>query len=362
MFGLLLRLSSLDADAASAVRVIGFYDALSERGADIKMIMRQTAMLAECSVGVRTADAHLSERVEPSGVAHSGGPPPGSRVHRTPSGDEVWLERDGDSHPLDDLLVERFALAVAVVLSHRPQEIDHLDRSALIQVAISAGASNSERRRALDRLGIRAKSVLHVLAVAGAPERLDEFCYGLPESCIAQVGASRVVLTPQLATESMGIPVGCRVGVARPHLAEELRQAWREACTALRFSLPSKHSEPPYTQHEGAIVRFEDLGGFAVVAEAVTAVQISQVADVIALNCLAEHVGGEEMIRTLEAVAATDSLRGAAAILHMHHNTVAHRVARAEQVLSYSVTDLYGRPRLMLALMLQRIGASPELT
>ena len=109
MFRLLLRLSSLDADAASAVRVIGFYDALFERGADIKMIMRQTAMLAECSVGVRTADARLSERVEPSGVGHPGGPPPGSRIHRTSSGDEVWLERDGASYPLDDLVVERFA-------------------------------------------------------------------------------------------------------------------------------------------------------------------------------------------------------------------------------------------------------------
>lgn len=97
MFGLLQRLSALDADAASALRVIGFFDALVEHGASIDVILRQTAILTECLVGVRTADGHLSERVEPSGAVHFGGPLANSHVYRLPSGDEVWLERDGGS-------------------------------------------------------------------------------------------------------------------------------------------------------------------------------------------------------------------------------------------------------------------------
>jgi hypothetical protein len=65
------------------------------------------------------------------------------------------------------------------------------------------------------------------------------------------------------------------------------------------------------------LVRFENLGGFAAVAEAFTAEQISSVPDVVALDKRAEHVGGEDMIRTLEAVAATESLRRAATMLHL---------------------------------------------
>jgi DNA-binding PucR family transcriptional regulator len=40
---------------------------------------------------------------------------------------------------------------------------------------------------------------------------------------------------------------------------------------------------------------------------------------------------------------------------------VAHRVARAEQVLGYSVADYHARPKLMLALALRRIRESASL-
>lgn len=361
MFGLLMRLSALDADAASAVRVIGFFDALVEHGAGIDAILRQTAILAECPVGVRSADGRLSERMEPAGALHPGGPPAGARAYRLPSGDEVWLERRGGVHPLDDLLIERFAIATAVALGRGQRQIDDLDRSALLRLCISSAAADSERRRALDRLGIRATSVVHVLAMAGETERLDEIGRDLPGRCGARAGAIQVLLAAGPPRETMGIPVGCRIGVASPHLAMELPEAWREARTALRFTLPSRHPEPPYPPHEPAMVWFENLGGFAAIAEALTADQISRVPDVIALDELAGQAGGEEMIRTLEAVAATDSLRRAAAILHLHHNSVARRVARAEQVLGYAITSPYARPKLMLALVLRRMRASAAL-
>jgi hypothetical protein len=361
MFGLLMRLSALDADAASAVRVIGFFDALVEHETGIDVILRQTAVLAECPVGVRTADGQLSDRVEPAGVVQHRGPPAGSRTYRLPSGDEVWLERDGAEHPLDELLTERFALAAGVALGPGRRAIGDMDQCALLRLAISAAAPETERQRAMDRLGIPATSTVHVIAMAGPAASLDEICRGLPGRCRAQAGEIEVLLAAQWPQDTLRIPPGCRVGAASPHLAADLPEAWHEARTALRFTLPSKRAEPPYPPYEAALVQFESLGGFAAIAESLTAEQISRVPDVAALDKLAEQAGGEEMIRTLEAVAATESLRRAAALLHLHHNSVAHRVTRAEQVIGYSVADPYARAKLMLALVLRRIRASASL-
>jgi hypothetical protein len=361
MFGLLQRLSALDADAASALRVIRFFDALVEHGASIDVILRQTAILAECPVGVRTADGHLSERVEPSGAVHFGGPLGDSRLYRLPSGDEIWLERAGVSHPLDELVIERFGIAATVALGRGHRDIGDLDQAALLQLAISTAASDSERRRVLERLGIRAASTVHVLAMSGAAERLDEVGRCLPGGHRARVGAIEVLVAAQPLQDTAAIPVGCRIGVASPHLACELPEAWREARSALRFAVPSRQPTPPYPPHEPPVVRFDALGGFAAIAEALTTEQINRIPDVLALDRLAELTGGEEMIRTLTAVAATDSLRRAAAILHMHHNSVAHRVARAEQVLGYSIADYHARPKLMLALALRQIRESASL-
>lgn len=361
MYGLLMRLSALDADAASAVRVIGFFDSLVEQGAAIDVILRQTAALAECPVGVRSADRQLSARTEPAGVVHDGQPPEGSRMYRLTSGDEVWLERHGPEHPLDELLIERFALAASVALSPGHRQAAETDRGALLRLAISATAPAGERRKAADRLGIRQSGAVHVLAMAGPAAGLEEICRDLPGQCRAHAGAVEVVLASQPLPEIARIPPGCRVGASGPHQAADLPEAWREACTALRFTLPSERSGPSCPPLDAAMVRFGDLGGFAAIAEALTPEQISRIPDVAALDTLAGLAGGKEMLRTLEAVAATESLRRAAGMLHLHHNSVAHRVARAEQVIGYSVSDPYARPRLMLALVLRRVRASAAL-
>jgi hypothetical protein len=354
-----MRLSALDADAASAVRVIGFFDALVEARAGLGVILRQTAILAECPVGARTADGRVSDRVEPGGAAaRYGEPPAAARTYQLPSGGEVWLERAGPPHPLDDLLIERFALAAGLALGPARRPVEDMDQAALLRLAVSSAAAETERLRAVDRLGLSPTSTVHVTAVTGPPAALDEICCALSGRSRARVGEADVLLAAQQPPDAMSIPLGGQIGSAAPHLAVHLPQAWKEARTALRFTLPSRHLHPPYLSHEPALVRFENLGGFAAIAEALTAEQISQVPDVAALDRLAGQAGGEEMIRTLEVVAATESQRRAATILHLHHNSVAHRVARAEQVIGYSVAKPYARPRLMLALVMRRLRAT----
>jgi hypothetical protein len=361
VFGLLQRLSALDADAASGLRVIGFFDTLVEHGASIDAVLRQTAVLAECPVGVRTADGLLSKRVEAGGSVHPARPRAGARVHCLPSGDQIWLERAGTPHPLDELVLERFGIAATVALGRGHRDIGDLDQAALLLLAIGTKAPESERRRALERLGLRASSTIYMMALSGPPGLLCEVGRTVPGRLRARAGPLEVLVAAEPPDDITAVPVGGRIGIASAHVAADLPQAWREARTALRFAAASRRPTPPYPPHEPPIVRFDTLGGFAAVAEALTAEQINRVPDVIALDRLAELTGGEEMIRTLSAVAATDSLRRAAVILHMHHNSVAHRVARAEQFLGYPVADYYGRPKLMLALALRQIRESAAL-
>lgn len=83
---------------------------------------------------------------------------------------------------------------------------------------------------------------------------------------------------------------------------------------------------------------------------------VSGLADVRGLAALA---GGDlpNMLTVLEAVAATESIRQAAQLVHMHHNTVAQRVRDAEAALGYPLTEPYGRTRLMVGLILYRLSA-----
>ena len=73
------------------------------------------------------------------------------------------------------------------------------------------------------------------------------------------------------------------------------------------------------------------------------------------VTTLAEAVS--DMMTVLEAVAATESIRRAAQLVHMHHNTVAQRVRDAENVLGYPLTEPCGRTRLMVGLILYCLSA-----
>jgi hypothetical protein len=363
MYGLLLRLSALDADAASAVRVIGFFDALVEQDANIDTVLRRTASLAECAVGVRTADGHLSERADPSGVLRFGEPPADARVHRMPSGGVIWIERAGARLPLDDLLIERFAIATTVALGRGARAVDELDPAALLRVAISPVEDESTRARVLARLGIEATSVLCLAAIAGTPQDVEEIACRLgsarPTVLTTSVDSIHVLVCRQPVLRELAVPVGSRAGLSAPHAALLLPAAWREARIALRYARPSQH-RPPYGVGEAAFVAFDQLGGFAAIAERLTAEEINEIEDVRRLDQLDQDNDDGSVLHTLEVVAATGSLRSAAAVLHLHHNSVAHRVARAERVLGFSTSEPYARSRLLLGLMLRRLRDSMD--
>jgi hypothetical protein len=122
-------------------------------------------------------------------------------------------------------------------------------------------------------------------------------------------------------------------------------ESWAGARTALRFTGP-----------QDLVVRWTELGALALYADVPDAA-IAELADVRSM----ERLGGEARA-AVRALCAEGSVRRSATVLHLHHSSMAARIARAESVLGFSLADSAGRLRAHLALALVRLranGATP---
>lgn len=322
MRGLLLRLSALDADAENAVRVIGFFDRLITERAGLDSLVRSTAELAGCPVGLSAPGQGLSLRADAGGAVTAGPVPAKAVVRALEGGVEVWVAREGRPAPLDDMLLERFAIAAAVLLEHSSVPLPELGDPALVELVLSESVGTAERSRALHLLGITATAPLRVLAATGE----------VPGRSV-QLGNVRAVLAADVPE------AGGRLGVGPMMPAIDAAKSWQAARTALRYT---SDSEP--------VVWWEKLGGLALLAERLDPADIAALPDVQALD-----KADPDLITALEALVATGSVRQAAAALHRHHSTMTARLARAESRLGFELDSASGRFRLHLALMLRRL-------
>lgn len=340
MKGLLLRLSGLDADAENAVRVIGFFDRLITGRAGLDALVRSTAELAGCRVGVHAPGQGLSLRAEPGeDVEPPGTAPAGAAVRRLEGGVEVWVARGGPPIPLDDMLLERFAIAAAILLEQGGVPRPELGDPALVELVLSEDAGTAERSRALHLLGIAPAARLRVLAGTGVD--------GLAGRS-ARLGGVRAILADAVPGT---FPDGGRAGIGPELPAIDAARSWTAARTALRFTADT---EP--------VVWWERLGSLAALAGKVDGPELAALPDVRALDRLAAEAHGEDILAALDALCATGSARKAAAVLHRHHSTMPARLARAEAVLGFEVDSPAGRFRLHLALMLGRLRDNSELS
>nr|WP_304503891.1 helix-turn-helix domain-containing protein [Corynebacterium lemuris] len=161
---------------------------------------------------------------------------------------------------------------------------------------------------------------------------------------------------PELHT---GVPVGLSVGLGEPLPPERVRESWEGARTAVRFSLPSPNHRSRYRMIDAVVVDICKVGSLRILADAVDRRGVQDLADVQAIARLAQE-GLPDTLNVLEAVAATESIRQAAQLVHMHHNTVAHRVEAAEGVLGFPLREIYGRTRLLIGLTLYRLDRNAE--
>ena len=335
------RLSHLDSEAGGVVRVVMFYDTLMRRRVDLPALARASAGLAECVAGIRLHGTGRDIRVTPDGRPPSAVPPPPSTTAPITLDEEeigtVWLERAAAPGPLDQLLLDRLAIAVAAVFERYGPVRTTMADPALVELAISPGSDEAARARALRLLGFAADLPVRVVAV-------------LSQRPLDQVGdlicPARLVKTARLAdvgvilattVDAARFPAGVRAGIGT---ADNPGRAWREARTAVRFTGPR---EP--------VIRYDDLGALALLAEIPQASSRGN-ADVAAI---ARVAGNPEDLETLDAYCATGSLRRAACLLHLHHSSVARRVEQIGKIMGIELTEPAGLIRARLALTARRL-------
>ncbi|WP_063043505.1 PucR family transcriptional regulator [Nocardia pseudovaccinii] len=341
MDALVVRLSQLDVEAEGALRVVMFYDTLMRRRVDLPALTRASAVLAECVTGIRVHGTGRVIRFAPDGREVTG-PPPSASTNGPIILDEeeigtVWLERTDISRSLDELLLERLAIAAAAVVERYGPARTTMADPALVELVISADSDEAARARALRLLGFAVDLPVRVVAV-GCRLPLDQvgglICPARPVKAapLADVG---VILATTV--DPARFPAGVRAGIGA---ADRPDRSWREARTALRFATA-----------RSPIVRYDDLGALALLAQ-VPQEAARDNADVAAIARMAST---PEDLETLDAYCATGSLRRAAELLHLHHSSVARRLEQIEKSTGIELAEPTGLLRARLALTAWRL-------
>lgn len=369
----LLQIAKSDSLAESGLKVIGYFDALVEHRATLEACVRAAAALSQCVAGLRDNASSACVRFNRRGLLLNGSAAPTTRQDvrigdRTVG--EVWLEREEGPALLDELVVERLALAAGVLwrVSPRPSR----STAGLIGLVISNRSTPADRDRALGLLGLSSGQPIDVAAVAGEDadglaDGLESVHQSIRETLPADdqvvvrsalVGNIGVVLAqPRQRPGSDGVgdrpelpevKPGLVVGTARGRAPAYVTSAWRQAQTAARFC---------GLLGFGSVVDYDDLGSLSMLAD-VPQTTIESNPDVHAIAELASTSRGLTAVETLEQRLACGSIRGAAAALYLHHSSVRYRLRQAEESLGLELDKPRSRLRAELALILWRLSGS----
>lgn len=230
-----------------------------------------------------------------------------------------------------------------------------IDDPALLELALSRGAAAPDRTRALHLLGWTPCAEVTVLAALGPVDQVDTLGGALdrlgarPRRAIVGLVHAMAVNGP--LPVGVAVPDDVTVGVGTTGFAVEAAVSFEQAARALRFATSRRDAGATARP----VVHATELGPLGFLADTLRSADIRGVPDVDALGDLAATPGGRGVLLALEAIAQAGSLREAARRIHLHHNSVAARLRRAETVLGYRVTDPAGIARLQLTLALRRL-------
>ncbi|WP_433383703.1 helix-turn-helix domain-containing protein [Actinoplanes sp. CA-142083] len=344
MKDLAVRLAALDADAGAALRVIAYFDGLTENKAGLQAIVRGAAVLAGCPARLDDLSRRVHIRVDQAGnAAPSSAPPDPAWMHSVlaPSA-TLCLERPGEPGPVDAMILERAAGAARAVLDRTRGRAPAKD-PALVELIVDAAAPSDVRRQAATTLKMSDSTRFHAAATVTGPLLLPADV-SLPPAHAAQVAAAPTTEAPQAASTPPG-----RVGVGPAVAPADLPSSYAAARIALRFAADGTPEDPG-----PSVVLHEDLGALALLAD------LPDTADVPDLRAL-EHATAAApwALSTLHAFADAPSLRAAATALRLHHSTLQDRIVAAEHLLGWPIREPQGRLRLQLALALRRLRRHP---
>lgn len=354
-------MNGFDAGGVVPVYIVKFFDGLIRDRASIPRIVQSTATWLGRSVAVDSAGAIVA--ATEGGQPTERWPDPASSSATTAG--MIAIGAPVGQH--DDVVLDRLGLCVALALGEARRDGSTMSEQRAVEVLTSESESRAARRRACEHLGVRAESTIQVMVCSGAEPGVAALVSQLERSGVRVLRSARgqlVVLAIMgrrvQALLQEGVPRGLHLGLSQEVPVMEAPTALAEAVASFRFSQPSPRDRGPYLVEEGVPLEYRRLSGYEALAEGMTPDLINRIRDVRSLDQILEE-SGPEMRRTLDVVAAANSVRQAARWLETHHNTVAHRMAVAEETFGFSLMDAYGRGRLYMAIVLRRIRESHAL-
>ncbi|MGV0816013.1 helix-turn-helix domain-containing protein [Mycolicibacterium boenickei] len=365
-------LSELGSDPASVLRLVAQFDALEEQEANADAAVRFAALAAGCPVGVRWPGGTVvrydaSGRLDP--IDDGAAPASGSAGHET----VVWVERDGSGHPLDAVLLDRLRRVLSRVAQRTGVSgTPHLGDPALLEVVLSGKEHREDRARAIRLLGLDEARPTFVVAASGhSPSetvRLISDALPAPALRSAVIGNAtaivcqgsvdmrefsdrleRVIVEQFPAVVNTGTASGPWIGIGSVGNAFSASASWHEAVRALRFASSTGFGR--------RVVAYERLSSLELLAD-LPIDRVRRNRDVARINEIASSPAGELDVQTTEAFFVYGSLRRTAAELHVHHSTVAARLARVQTAMGWDFEDPVDRFLGTLVLMVRRIAMS----
>lgn len=332
------RLEALDSSASSSLKVIEYFDVLTNGHATPQTLVRGAAFLSGATAGVQSPRVAIV--VDERGRLLAGDRPEASLARALPDGGVVWIQRTGDRHATDDMILERLAMGLGVALE-RSAPLPRTVARLAVDTVIDGSEPVEHRREAAVRLGLDPTAGYSVIA---EPANIAE-----PAKASAHGGHQTTVVTPfgaVRATVRAGVHevLEPRAGIGLTMPSDELHRSWGSALIALRLTSDAER-----------VVRAADLGAFLELADVADS-RGSVTDDVQSLAVLFTHSAHAR--EQLESLVATESFRAAAAALGIHHSTLQVQIARFSAALGFDVRPPNGRLRLALALKLHRLAVS----
>lgn len=324
------KLDILDPGSSNSLKVIEYFDALVDGHASPQTLLRGAAFISGVTAGIDSGRSHFT--IDARGNLGAAGNAAGWLTHDLPGGGVVWIERQGDKHSNDDMILERLAIGMAIALERTTQP--ESSRIA-VDAVIDSNEPVEARRAAALRLRLAPEALYTVVA---------EPANGSRRQASSTMVATRAGLIRATVMLSMDVTEAQRAGVGIAVTSQALDRSWKSAFTALRLT----HDSRP-------VIRAADLGTFILIADVADDL-IVQTEDSVALAALLKHAG--PTLSHLESLVSEESLRASAASVGVHHSTLQAEVRRISNALGFDVRSSEGRLRLALALKLHRLSSA----
>lgn len=361
MEGLLKRISAEGSEAENALRVIAFFDELVENRGSIAALVRSTARLIGGPAGFDSMSGRSSCSFDSIGRPYGTSVPQAARakpvaVERGFSG-TAWILPQTSNHALADLVLERMALAAAIVLGRDTGEAAHAEETSMSRLLDSRN-SVDDRRLDAQLLGFRPSWNARVLvghdgALRGIKTKIGEWARGTGVKAttpIVDAGMCVIMLHDTGEWEpSAFFDMGLLLGVGCPTPVEDAFRSFESARLALK--LCSELLGP-------AVVDYSTLGPVRFLAAVPSGV--AEEDDLVRqLVALTESESGRAELVALDAFCSNSSLRTAAAKLHLHHSSLANRLENVARKIGRDLSDPRERFLVGLALQLLRVSCAP---